>query len=315
MRRFAFLLRPGWLALLLVVLAFSGSCFLLLSPWQFNRNAGREQQNAAIAASEKTSPVPLSTLLPPNAEPQPSQLWRRVTVTGHYLPGKEVLARLRSVAGHPSYEVLTPLRSNDGQLLLVDRGWIPAQNGNVPDYAAAPTGTVRVVARVQADERRDPDHPGALRQGGHRQVYRINGDNIGHVLGLSFREGYFQLTAHQPGVLHPMPLPDRDSGPFLSYALQWIVFGVMALAGLGYFTRRELKPGGALTQEARQQRRERRAGTAGGTPKPPRGHHAVAAAIAEEEEEEAEELQARGAGDQDAGEAEHAGSEVADQRR
>lgn len=294
-RRFAFLLRPGWLALVLVVLAFSGSCFLLLSPWQFSRNAGREQQNAAIAASQHTPPVSLDGFLGPRQEPSPSQLWRRVTVTGHYLPGKEVLARLRSVSGHPAYEVLTPLRSENGRLLLVDRGWIPAKNGQVPPYTAAPKGTVRITARVQADEHPDPDHPGALRANGHTQVYRINGDHVGNVLGVHFRSGYFVLTPKQPGVLRPMPLPERDSGPFLSYALQWIVFGIMALAGLGYFTRRELKPGGALTHEGREQRRARKAsGDSPRAAKPPRGRRAVAAAIAEEEaEEEAEERAAR----------------------
>jgi cytochrome oxidase assembly protein ShyY1 len=285
-RRFAFLLRPGWLALLLAVLAFSGSCFLILSPWQFGRNAGREQRNAAIAASESTAPVPLAGFLAPNAEPSQRQVWRRVTVTGHYLPGKEVLARLREVNGQPAYEVVTPLRSTNGRLLLIDRGWIPVTDGHASPYAPAPTSTVHLTARVQADEHPDPDHSGALHRGGHTQVYRINGDNIGDVLGLHFRAGYFTLVPNQPGGLRPLPLPERDSGPFLSYALQWIVFGVMALFGLGYFTRRELKPGGALTQEGRAQRRAQKAKGAPEAAKPVRGRHAVAAAIADEEARE-----------------------------
>ena len=49
-------------------------------------------------------------------------------------------------------------------------------------------------------------------------------------------------------MLGALPLPQTDSGPFLSYALQWIAFGAMALLGWLYFTVRELKPGGALTR-------------------------------------------------------------------
>ena len=48
-------------------------------------------------------------------------------------------------------------------------------------------------------------------------------------------------------MLGALPLPQTDSGPFFSYALQWIAFGVMALLGWLYFTVRELMPGGALT--------------------------------------------------------------------
>ena len=59
----------------------------------------------------------------------------------------------------------------------------------------------------------------------------------------------------QPGALGIAALPQLDSGPFLSYAWQWITFGVMAIGGLGYFTWRELKPGGALTPEGRARRK------------------------------------------------------------
>ena len=47
MKRLAFLLRPGWIAVILAGLAFAGACFFLLAPWQFNRNAERTAQNAA----------------------------------------------------------------------------------------------------------------------------------------------------------------------------------------------------------------------------------------------------------------------------
>ena len=54
-----------------------------------------------------------------------------------------------------------------------------------------------------------------------------------------FLQGYIQLTDGSPGVLTPIELPQTDSGPFLSYALQWEAFGVIALIGLGVFIYRE----------------------------------------------------------------------------
>jgi len=37
-----------------------------------------------------------------------------------------------------------------------------------------------------------------------------------------------------------MPLPHLDAGPFLSYGIQWIAFGIVAPIGLGYFVYSEL---------------------------------------------------------------------------
>jgi hypothetical protein len=38
-----------------------------------------------------------------------------------------------------------------------------------------------------------------------------------------------------------LPLPKLDAGPFLSYGIQWIAFGIVAPLGLGYFVYSELK--------------------------------------------------------------------------
>jgi cytochrome oxidase assembly protein ShyY1 len=38
-----------------------------------------------------------------------------------------------------------------------------------------------------------------------------------------------------------LPLPHLDAGPFLSYGIQWIAFGIVAPIGLGYFAYSEIK--------------------------------------------------------------------------
>ena len=50
-----------------------------------------------------------------------------------------------------------------------------------------------------------------------------------------------------PGGLGVIGLPHLDAGPFLSYGIQWIAFGILAPIGLGYF----------LVSEIRQRRREK----------------------------------------------------------
>ncbi|MEE2035232.1 hypothetical protein Q8814_24520, partial [Rhodococcus sp. CC-R104] len=49
------------------------------------------------------------------------------------------------------------------------------------------------------------------------------------------------LDADQPGGFGTIPLPQLDAGPYLSYGLQWLAFGIMAPLGLGYFLWAELR--------------------------------------------------------------------------
>jgi len=72
--------------------------------------------------------------------------FRSTLATGTYDPAHEVLLYGRSsVEGEPGDQVLTPLRMADGTGLVVDRGWIPLDQGvPVTGGAAAPTGTVTV---------------------------------------------------------------------------------------------------------------------------------------------------------------------------
>jgi len=46
---------------------------------------------------------------------------------------------------------------------------------------------------------------------------------------------------NQPGGLDVLPLPQLDAGPFLSYGIQWIAFGILAPIGLGYFVYSEIR--------------------------------------------------------------------------
>ena len=249
MRRWAFLLRPSWLALFVVVAAFAYLCFTVLAPWQLGKNTTTSRENAQIAHSVTADPVPVTTLLPQQNSSAPDAQWRQVTATGKYQPDAQVLARLRVVGGEPAFEVLVPFAVDGGPTVLVDRGYVrPEQGSRVPAIAPPPTGPVTITARL-----RDPE-PFAqgkepFRQDGTQQVYSINIEQIATLTGVPLAGSYLQLTEDQPGGLGVIGLPHLDAGPFLSYGIQWIAFGIIAPVGVGYF----------VYSEIRQRRREKAA--------------------------------------------------------
>lgn len=249
MRRLAFLLRPQWLALIVVVIAFAYLCFTVLAPWQLGKNTDTSRQNAQITQSLKADPVPVTSLLPQQDSTAPDEQWRLVTATGRYLPEAQVLARLRVVEGEPAFEVLVPFDVADGPTVLVNRGFVrPVDGSAVPEIPPVPADEVTIVARLRDSEGlargKEP-----MRQDGTQQVYSINVEQISQLTGVPLTGSYLQLTGDQPGGLGELALPHLDAGPFLSYGLQWITFGIVAPIGLGYFVYAEL----------RQRRREKEA--------------------------------------------------------
>ncbi|UXA05023.1 SURF1 family protein [Mycobacterium sp. SMC-2] len=241
MRRLAFLLRPGWIALALVVVAFTYLCFTVLAPWQLGKHNRTSRENRQIEYSLNTDPVPLKTLLPQQDSSAPDAQWRRVTATGHYLPDVQVLARLRVIEGKPAFEVLAPFVVDDGPTVLVDRGYVrPEQGSHVPTIPRPPQDTVAITARLRDSEPVDRDK-GPFAEDGVQQVYSINTEQVSALTKVPLTGSYLQLTEDQPGGLGVIGVPHLDAGPFLSYGIQWISFGIVAPLGLGYFAYSEIR--------------------------------------------------------------------------
>lgn len=241
MRRWAFLLRPQWLALYVVVAAFAYLCFTVLAPWQLGKNTATSRENAQIASSLEAEPVPVTTALPQQDSAAPDEQWHRVTATGRYLAEGQVLARLRVIDGEPAFEVLAPFAVDGGPTVLVDRGYVrPVEGSQVPAIEPPPAGTVTITARLRDPEGvavgKDP-----FRADGIQQVYSINTGQISDLTGVPLAGSYLQLVDGQPGGLGVIPLPHLDAGPFLSYGIQWIAFGIIAPIGVGYFVYSELQ--------------------------------------------------------------------------
>ena len=245
MRRFlarlAFLLRPGWIALILVVIAFTYLCFMVLAPWQLGKNARTSRENQQIEIFPQHRAGSAENLAATAGFVGSERAVARVTATGHYLPDVEVLARLRVVEGDQAFEVLAPFVVDDGPTVLVDRGYVrpgaglprpadrPPAAGNGNHHGAA--------ARLRA--RRADKEP--FSRDGFQQVYSINTEQVSALTKVPLAGSYLQLVENQPGGLGVIGVPHLDAGPFLSYGIQWISFGILAPIGLGYFAYSEIR--------------------------------------------------------------------------
>jgi len=256
MSGYGFLRQPRWLALGFLVLVIVPS-FVLLSRWQLHRLDERRQANAVVAANAQQAAVPVATILTagaPAASVTDTVTWRQVSATGHYDAAGQVLVRKRPFEGANGFWVATPLVTDSGAVLVVNRGWIAASGGAtaVQEVPAPPAGEVTVVGRVQPSQDAPDPQPTDLPAG---QVTDLDVALVAH--GASAYPGYVDLVSSDPAQaagLMPWPLPDLSEGNHLSYAMQWVVFALIAVGGFVLLVRREREgtdgdtPGAAETE-------------------------------------------------------------------
>lgn len=218
-----------WIMILFFVGIFTALCFLVLAPWQLHKNTQTQRNNHHIQQAWKQPPVPLNTLAStvPNADNE----YRQVQIDGEFLEVSPIYVRLRSVHTDPISKVLTAFHTTDNRYLLICRGHIPADQSTVPPL---PHGKVTITARMRVQETIPVAHKNVISTDQGLQVYSINPQLVTQEWKLPLQPGYFSLTAHSVGVLEADPPPQLPEGPYLSYGLQWILFGILAPLGLGY---------------------------------------------------------------------------------
>lgn len=232
-------LTPGWFLSLAAIITFSYAAFTMLAPWQLNKDEDITQRNVQIREGYEREVVPYSEVFDADGHVLPENEWYRVSLTGQYLPDNEALLRLRPVETTPAFQSLTPFQLDDGRTVLINRGFVISEGTIVPEIAPAPSTPVTIVGLARRNEVLPDNQP--LEDSGYQQVYGINTQQVGDVVGLDLGQDYVQLLENEPGALNAMPIPQLDRGSHLSYGMQWIAFGVMAPLGLGYFIWAELR--------------------------------------------------------------------------
>ena len=232
-----------WAGYVAIAIVFAIVC-AFLSNWQFTRNAERSSQLALIAANYDAAPVPLGQVIGADGAFRPGDQWRPVSLTGQYLTDHTLLARNRAHGGTSAFEVLVPFRTVDGAVFLVDRGWLPPGSSQ-PEPDAIPTppaGQVQVIARLKPGE----PLPNSGRSAPDGQVPTINLPLIAETTAQPalITSAYGLLVSEQPSPAetpNALESPSDDPGPYLSYAIQWILFALMGFVFIWYMIRTEIR--------------------------------------------------------------------------
>lgn len=126
----------------LAVIALGAFCVLIgMGTWQLQRLTWKQGLIADRQAKLALTPLQIST--PLSSKPE---AFRRVVVTGRFLHDKEIFVGPRSFRGSPGGHVITPLEYASGEIVFVDRGWVPeTRKDPAKRQAAQKRGPVSIV--------------------------------------------------------------------------------------------------------------------------------------------------------------------------
>ncbi len=223
-----------WIGFTLFVVGMALLC-VFLARWQWHRYQERLAENDRLDAALSAAAVQVDTLL--DAQPAgaratlPRELeWRTVTATGTFDSAGEVAVRRRPLDGRNGFWIVTPLVTDAG-VLLVNRGWTPAQGSatTAPDVPPAPTGPVTVTGRL-----RPAETTGTTDTPPDGQAWAADPQVLVTPPEVPRFDAYAELRSSTPAAdadLTALSDPSHRGLNNLVYTVQWLIFALVALIG------------------------------------------------------------------------------------
>ena len=218
---------PSWPMTLATVVLLG--IFVSLGRWQWQRGEAKQavwhefERNAPAESigSRRIADLPRFTHL---------------RIDGSFLPDNQFLLDNRSHEGKPGYEVLTPFRRASGDVILVNRGWVPfsGYRDRLPDISmAAASASQTITGRLEelpasglASGRAPPD----LQAAWPKLTSFPTHEELSAALGERIEARILLLDPEAPaGYVRSWKPPGLDPSRHYSYAIQWWGFAVVLL--------------------------------------------------------------------------------------
>jgi surfeit locus 1 family protein len=247
-----------WLLTTLLVIVAAG-VMARLGIWQLDRLEKRRAFNARVLAQIDQPPLELK------GEALKDDLYnmeyRQILLRGEYNHSQEVALRSQYWQNQWGVHLVTPLHIEGSDLtVLVDRGWIPAEDfesGDWSRFAEPGTVIVRGVIRrpqVKADYGSRSDPTPAPGQAPLRAWNFVNISAISQQATTPLLPVYIQQSPDPAWSGLPyrsQPDLELSEGPHMGYAIQWFGFAALLVFGYPFFIRRqEIRKGIQATRQS-----------------------------------------------------------------
>ena len=223
-------------------IALASALFLALGTWQLLRMQWKHALIERVQARVHAAPVPAPARSEWAAINADNAEYRHVRASGTFLFDHSTLVQASTVHGL-GYWVLTPLRSADGAIILVNRGFVPSRQAATGSGQAQ--ATVSGLLRISEPAGRvlRPNDPA------HGNWYSRDVQAIAAARGLAPVAPYFIDADATPGQPAGQPIGGLTVIAFrdnhLVYALTWYALALMIIVRTWQIKRKTRRTGTA----------------------------------------------------------------------
>jgi len=221
----------GWWLFTTIVLVAVAIC-VWAALWQMDRRVQKQELNQRLVERWDAPPFDLNT------EPFPTDLteleYRRVQVTGEFDYKHQVILKNTNQGELPGVTLITPLRLDNGEAILVARGWIPI---NEAEPASWPQFDEQNAAPVVGLIKQSQVLPGApMPTEPQTEWFRVDVAAIQAQLPYKLLPAFLAMLPEPGRAADTLPIrtapPElADEMMHLNYTIQWFTFAVIFAFG------------------------------------------------------------------------------------
>ncbi len=192
-----------------------------LGIWQLNRLSSKEALIASIKRANETAPL---QTLPADLT---AHRFYRVQLQGEYLPEPEFHLAARYFQSKLGYSLLNPFKLNDGRIVIVSRGWVPAEHKQTTP--PAPNGPQTILAQIRTSDERNYFTP--ENQPSQNVWFGRDAQQMGEYAKLDVLPITLDIIGEQDRMQLPVPSDGsiKPRNDHLGYAITWFGIGFAAL--------------------------------------------------------------------------------------
>ncbi len=230
-RDWSFVRQPFWLFSHVFAASVVGLFLFFAFGWQLPRHFERADQNELVAARSFGEPIDVDTAL---GQPIDDLEFTAVLTSGQWIEPSLIRVANRSQDGQAGEWQVGLFETTNGTQLLVNRGFIPREL-----ESAAPPGDTNLTGWLR--ESRELERFGVADTGESIRAPRLDIEAFEQRFGQSYAPMWLQLEGPTDvdQFPDPVPLPELNSGPHFSYAVQWFIFASLGAIVYGLLLRKK----------------------------------------------------------------------------
>ncbi len=224
--------RPSIVGTILTLV--SVSLFLSLTLWQWQRAEQKSSMQAAFSRALNETPLEVSKVQ------LPAHRFRRASVKGRYVTSQVLFIDNVVYNGRAGYRIVSPFRTEDENIVIVDRGWVPlGSSRQILPEIDTPERPLTIVGTVDRPKGKPFALDAALlEQSMEKALWPwLDIETFSQRIGERALPFLLRLEANAAGAYKTELVQfDARVGMHIGYAIQWLIFAIVSLALYIYFS-------------------------------------------------------------------------------